>query len=323
MTRYDVVTLGELLIDFTDSGDNGNGLTTFTRNPGGAVTNLIAAVAKCGGRTGFIGKVGNDLHGRYLRDYMEGLGVDCRGLVFDDDYRTTLAFVKVEKNGDRDFVFYRKHEADIRIRPDEVPEDMPADTKIFHFGSLSLIDEPARSATAKAVGAAGAAGAVISYDPNYRAGLWDAETAVPVMAAALSDADYVKLSEDEAELITGGRGAEDCIARLPANVRFAAVTRGENGVVYASRPGGWIASMPAYRPQTTDALDTTGAGDIFYGTLLYGLLRSGADIADRAAVAEAVRTAVVAAGISTTRPGGMPSIPSPDEVAAAAAVWRP
>lgn len=173
MKKYDVTALGELLIDFTENGTSGQGNPIYEANPGGAPCNVLAMLAKLERKTAFIGKVGQDIFGNRLKEIVAAAGIDVSNLVTDKDVRTTLAFVETFPDGDRDFSFYRNPGADMMLREDEVNEDILRDTKIFHFGTLSLTHEEVRRATKKAVETAKAAGAVISFDPNLREPLWD------------------------------------------------------------------------------------------------------------------------------------------------------
>ena len=173
MKNWDVVALGELLIDFTPAGLSPAGMKLFEQNPGGAPANMLTAVSRSGLKTAFIGKIGADMHGDFLRSTLEGVPIDTSGLITDPSVFTTLAFVSLSITGDRGFSFARKPGADTRLSIDEINKDMLTDTKIFHVGSLSLTDEPARTATFEAVKIAKDSGAIISYDPNYRAPLWE------------------------------------------------------------------------------------------------------------------------------------------------------
>ncbi len=305
MKHFDFVTLGEILIDFTPDGFSPEGFPRFIRNPGGAVVNAAAAFAKYGGRAAFLGKVGDDLFGRFLSDYLTNLGVDCRGLRVDPDRNTTLAFVSLEPNGERDFAFYRRHEADLKIRPDELDLDRIRDAKLFHFGSLSLCAEPARSATYAAIREAKAAGALVSYDPNYRESLWAGEDFDGLAGAVLAEADLVKVSEEEGEMLTGYRDPEQ-IARaiLEKGPRFAAVTMGEKGSCFAS---GDVFSFVGPYPVTP--VDTTGAGDVFFATFLFEFVTKGLRFGDGEALRTAMGRANKAAALCTTKKGGAPSVP--------------
>ena len=305
MKQFDFVTLGEILIDFTPDGFGELGFPRFIRNPGGAVVNAAATVAKYGGRAAFLGKVGEDLFGRFLREYLTGLGVDCRGLRSDPDRNTTLAFVSLEANGERDFAFYRRHEADLKLREDELDLERIRDAKLFHFGSLSLCAEPARTATHAAIREAKAAGALVSYDPNYRESLWAGEDFVGFAGEAMRQADLVKVSEEEGEMLTGFSDPED-IARavLAAGPRFAAVTMGEKGSCFAAGDSFLFAE-----PYRVTPIDTTGAGDVFFATFLYEFITKEICFGDTDGLLGAVLKANKAAALCTTKKGGAPSVP--------------
>ena len=308
--HFDLVTLGEILIDFTPDGFTPEGFPRYIRNPGGAVFNAAVTLAKYGAKTAFLGKVGDDLFGRFLREYLTGFGVDCRGLLADPDRNTTLAFVSLEPNGDRDFAFYRKHEADLKIREDELDYDLIRDTKIFHFGSLSLCAEPARSATYAAIREAKAAGAIISYDPNYRESLWAGEDFLTLGGDALRQADIVKVSEEEGQMLTGlTEPLEIAKALVAQGPKFVAVTLGKKGSCYATATcSGHHDLYPA------ETIDTTGAGDVFFGTFLYEYITKGFSFDDAEALNTAVYRANKAAGLCTAKKGGAPSVPDYSEI---------
>ena len=310
MKHYDIVTLGEILIDFTPDGATGEGFPRYIQNPGGAVVNVAAAFAKYGAKAGFIGKVGDDLFGRALRTFLESLGVDCGGLTVDTDYNTTLAFVSLAPTGERDFAFYRRHEADLRLAADELNRSMLSDTKLFHFGSLSLCAEPAREATLAAVKLAKESGALVSFDPNYRASLWAGGDFVSHSRNAIRQADLVKVSEEEGEMLTGHTDPAD-IARalLSEGPRFAAVTMGEKGSYYAAEQVSGYAE-----PYPVRAVDTTGAGDVFFATFLHEFVKKEISLSDGEAVRSAVLRANKAAALCTTKKGGAPSVPEYDSL---------
>ena len=200
---YDVTALGELLIDFTDAGMSPSGQKLFERNPGGAPANVLVALQRLGHSTAFVGKVGCDMHGVFLRQTLEENDVDCSGLVSDPDHFTTLAFVALDPTGERTFSFARKPGADTQLRPEELNRDVLQNTRVLHVGSLSLTDEPARSATLEALHIARDAGATLSYDPNYRASLWPAaEVAAQQMRSVVGMMDLVKISAEETGLLT-------------------------------------------------------------------------------------------------------------------------
>ncbi|MCU6712612.1 carbohydrate kinase [Paenibacillus sp. J5C_2022] len=200
----DVVALGELLIDFTPHGVSDQGQPLFERNPGGAPANVLAALAKLGRKTAFIGAVGNDDFGRYLAETLENSGINTSGMVYTDEARTTLAFVQLDRTGDRSFTFYRKPGADQLLKSEDVHAALVQEAKVFHFGSITLTDEPSRTATLKSAAIARRHGALISYDPNLRLSLWrDAEHARTAIMEGLQLADVVKLSEEELHFLTG------------------------------------------------------------------------------------------------------------------------
>ena len=259
--RFDIAALGELLIDFTDRGLSDAGMRLFEQNPGGAPANMLAAAARLGERTAFIGKVGDDMHGRFLRDTLIAAGIDVTGLVLSPDVFTTLAFVALDDRGERHFSFARKPGADTCLRSDELPAPLLSSARVLHVGSLSLTDEPARSATFAAVEAAKRAGAVISYDPNYRAALWPDEAAAAAqMRSMVPYADVMKLSDEETLLLTGAAEPEEAAHRLLAQgVSCVAVTLGERGALVAVAGG--MQTVPAF---ASDPVDTTGAGDGFW-----------------------------------------------------------
>ena len=305
MKQYDLVAMGEILIDFSPDGTDAGGYARYIRNPGGAVVNVAAVFAKYGAKSGFIGKVGEDLFGTYLKEYFTACGIDCSGVVFDPDFNTTLAFVSLDASGNRDFAFYRKNEADLKLRAEELNRDMLEHTRVFHFGSLSMTAEPARTATLCAADIAKRAGALISYDPNFRASLWAGQDAASHMRQVLPMVDYLKVSEEEGAMITGKTDPAECAADLLAmGPRAAAVTLGPDGAYCASRKGGFY--LPAYPAKT---IDTTGAGDTFFGTLLHELIMKQIDPEDLSAFRSAAETASKAAGKSTEKKGAAPSIP--------------
>lgn len=267
----DLAALGELLIDFTRAGASPTGQALFERNPGGAPANVAVAAARLGLTAQFVGKVGADAHGDFLRATLEGEGVGTNGLLQDPDACTTLAFVDVDPDsGERSFAFARKPGADMMLRPDEVSLEALDTCRVLHVGSISLTDDPARSATIFAVREASDAGALISYDPNYRPALWpDEQTAVEEMCDLLGSADLLKMSHEEAALLFGTEDTEEAARMaLARGVRLVAITRGEGGAYLATHAAQIsVASCPAC------CVDTTGAGDAFWGAVLAWLLR--------------------------------------------------
>jgi len=310
---YHITALGELLIDFTESGVSKAGMKLFEQNPGGAVANVLAAMARLGERTAFIGKVGNDMHGAFLKETLENAGIDTKGLVLSDEYFTTLAFVALSASGERTFSFARKPGADTQLTAEEVDESILRSTEIFHVGSLSLTDEPARSATHHAVKLAKKHGAVISYDPNYRASLWpDVETAKARMRELLPYVDVMKLSDEETILLTDLESPAEAAKRLnEMGISCVAVTLGKKGALVSVDGNSKI--VPGY---SLPAIDTTGAGDAFWGGFLHRMLSLKKrpdeltldEAADCAAWGNAVATCCV------QKRGGIPAMPTLGEV---------
>ncbi len=311
MATFDIAAVGESLIDFTPSGKNALGMDLYASNPGGAPANVLALCAKFGLRTAFLGKVGDDGFGRFLKATMENAGIDCRGLILSAEEPTTLAFVQLSPSGDRSFSFYRKHCADVSLTPEELDRSVTDSCKIMHFGGVSLTDEPARSATLEAVRLAKAAGAVISYDPNYRPPLWpDEATAAEVMRAALPLADIIKVSGDELELLCGERDPQKGAELLAANgAALVMVTLGADGAYYKAK--NCAGRSYAFDVKT---VDTTGAGDTFLGSVLSLILRE--DSIDAISPERwdwIMRFAGAAGSLATTAPGAIPAMPTEEE----------
>ena len=306
---FDIVSLGELLIDFTESGISPAGQRLFEQNAGGAVTNLLCAAAQCGAKTGYIGKVGADMHGAFLKQSLINAGVDVRGLIEADDVFTTLAFVALQPNGEREFSFARKPGADTQLRSDEVDVDMLEHTRIFHTGSLSLTQEPVRSATYEAIDRAKAAGAIISYDPNYRASLWvSKDEAIRYMRSLISTADIMKVSDEELPLLTGETDPEQAAdALIDQGVKLIAITLGAKGAFVRVR--GESRLVPGFR---SNAIDTTGAGDAFFGGFLYRFLCSEKALKDVTLedAADYARFGNATASLCVEQRGGIPAMPT-------------
>ena len=306
---FDVVALGESLIDFTPSGINDMGMQLFACNPGGAPANVLAMNARLGGKTAFIGKVGEDDFGRFLQSVMKDAGIDITGLCMAKDVNTTLAFVHLNSQGDRSFSFYRKPGADVMLRTDEVKAELVTGCRIFHFGSVSLTDDPCRSATLSAARAAKDAGAIISYDPNYRPFLWESEEkARAEILLALPMADILKVSEEEMVLLTDesdlGSGAAKLAHEGPSLVL---VTLGPKGAFFFTRKASGL--LPAYDVKT---VDTTGAGDAFLGALHYciaGKSLTQLQTMQKQEWESAIAFANAAGSLTTTRKGAIPAMP--------------
>lgn len=311
---YDVVALGELLIDFTCVDTGEDGYPTMAAHPGGAPANFLAALAKLGVTTALMGKVGDDAFGRLLRRTLEQAGVGTEGLLTSEDAFTTLAFVTLDETGNRAFSFARKPGADTCLRFEELDLRLIDGAKVFHFGSLSLTDEPARSATIRAVEYARQAGKLITYDPNLRKMLWkDLDTARMQMLWGLRQADVVKISDEEVQFLLG-MGVEDGAAHIldAFGAKLVFVTCGAEGCYFRNpKCSGWVPGLDGIR-----ASDTTGAGDIFGGSAVWGILRLGKapDTLDREELTGIVRFACAGAGLSTTRSGGISSIHTYEEI---------
>ncbi len=310
---FDVVAIGELLIDFAPVSVNAGGYPTVAAHPGGAPANYLAALSKFGKSTALIGKVGNDAFGKLLLNTLEGVGISTRGMIVDDDSFTTLAFVTLDDKGDREFSFARKPGADTRLRADELDKLMLNETKVLHFGTLSLTDEPARSATYEAVRYAKERGKLISYDPNLRRPLWKSmEEAKEQMLWGLEQADVIKISDEEVDFLFGLEpvsGAEHILGSYGAKLVF--VTCGARGCFCSN--GSASVSVPGL--SGLKVVDTTGAGDIFGGSAMYKLLETGKDPAELSAaeLEEICGFAVRMSGLSVTKSGAIPSIPDKDE----------
>ena len=312
----DVVALGELLIDFTCVSADADGYPTMAAHPGGAPANFLAALAKFGAETALIGKVGNDAFGKLLTATLQKAGISTAGLVATDAVFTTLAFVTLDETGNRDFSFARKPGADTCLTFEEIDLSLIDDAKVFHFGTLSLTDEPARTATQKCVAYAKSRGKLITYDPNLRKPLWkDPEEAKKQLLWGLEQADVVKISDEEVEFLFGmspEAGAAHILENFGAKLVF--VTCGADGCFFKNaKAQGHVPSLSCIK-----VIDTTGAGDIFGGSALWMLLQTGKAPEDltKAELTDTVRFACAAAGLSTTKPGGISSVPDYDTVLA-------
>ena len=310
----DVTALGELLIDFACQSMDPAGYPTMAAHPGGAPANFLAAVTKFGGSTALLGKVGDDAFGRLLRGTLEEAGIQTRGLLTDPSYFTTLAFVTFDHTGNREFSFSRKPGADTRLSFEELDLSLIDEARVFHFGTLSLTDEPARTATKKAVAYARETGKLITYDPNLRKPLWqDLEEAKKQLIWGLNQADVVKISDEEVEFLFGlspEAGADHILASFPARLVF--VTCGPGGCWYKNQNAkGHVSCLPGIH-----VVDTCGAGDIFGGSALWRLLQlnTAPELLTDGQLQDIVRFATASAGLSTTRPGGISSIHSLPQV---------
>ncbi len=304
----DITAIGEILIDLTQSGRTEQGIPRFDANPGGAPANLAVAASRLGAKTAFIGRVGRDSYGDFLRSTLEQNGVDVSGLSVDPRQHTTLAIVSLDDRGERSFSFYRDPSADVNLRFEDVPAELLADTRVLHFGSVSLTAEPSRSATLQAAREAREKGALVSYDPNYRASLWpDEATAVRQMLQPLPLVDILKVSDEELPLLTGLSDPDRGSARLAEKgIRLVLVTLGAEGAFY--RFGGRIGHVPGVKVQVGD---TNGAGDTFFGAALSRLVRAESlDALKAEELEDILRFANKAAAITTSRHGAIPAMPT-------------
>lgn len=313
MKKYDVVALGELLIDFTENGTSAQGNTVYEANPGGAPCNVLAMLTKLGRKTAFIGKVGQDIFGNRLKRTLEEVGIDTANLVMDEDVRTTLAFVETFPDGDRDFSFYRAPGADMMLQADEVQMELVKDTNIFHFGTLSMTHEGVRNATKKAIAAAKEAGAVISFDPNLREPLWKSlDEAKEQVAYGLSQCDVLKISDNEIQWFTGEEDYDAGIARLRQqyDIPLIMLSMGKDGsrAYYKDLR---VEVKPFLQERT---IETTGAGDTFGGCCLNYVLKYGLHNMDEEKLKEMLTFANAAASIITTRKGALRVMPEEKEV---------
>ncbi|MBQ6290543.1 MAG: carbohydrate kinase [Clostridia bacterium] len=314
MKHYDVVALGELLIDFAPHSVNEAGYPVLSANPGGAPGNFLAALTKYGCRTAMIGKVGDDAFGKALVKTLEDAGIDARGIRIDPNVFTTLAFVSLDASGNRDFSFARKPGADTCLTPEEVDEELIADAKVFHFGTLSLTDEPAAGATRHAIELAKRHGALISLDPNLRKPLWKREEdAREAIEWSLHQADIVKISDEEIDWLWGfspEEGAEKLLREYGVSLVYA--TLGPKGCYAANGTN----RVTVQSPSGIHVVDTTGAGDIFGGSAMSQFIRCKKTPADltETELRRIVSFACTAASLSTQTHGGIASVPEYSDV---------
>jgi fructokinase len=311
---YDVLALGELLVDFTPNNVNDQGMALFARNPGGAPANVLAMLSRLKTGTAFLGKVGRDDFGRFLARTLKDAGIDITGLLMDPIALTTLAFVQLNEQGDRSFSFYRKDGADLMLRPEELKLDLIDQGKIFHFGAVSLTGEPCRSAVHAAVKYALKQGKIISYDPNYRPLLWTSpEKAKTEISRLIDSADILKVSEEEMVLLTGEEDLEKGAAKLrKAGPSIVLVSLGPKGAYFSCGSGAKI--LPTYNVQT---IDTTGAGDAFLGAVLFRIRnKTKEELRDISCdeLADIVDFANAAGSLTTAKKGAIPAMPSLEEI---------
>lgn len=313
MKTYDVVALGELLIDFTQNGfsEQGNGL--FEANPGGAPCNVLSMLNNLGKKTAFIGKVGKDQFGLTLKKTLEELGIETENLMMDEEVHTTLALVHTFEDGDRDFSFYRNPGADMMLRADELKEDLISDTRLFHFGTLSMTHDGVKDATIKAVTKAKEAGALISFDPNLREPLWDSlDHAKEEIRWGLGQCDILKISDNEIQWLTGKEDFTEGVAAIRAEfpIPLILVSMGKDGS-RAYYQDGYVEVAPFLQENT---IETTGAGDTFCACIINYVLDHGLTGLTDDQLQEMLTFANAAASIITTRKGALRVMPTFDEV---------
>lgn len=313
MKQIDVTALGELLIDFTQNGLSNQGNFLMEANPGGAPCNVLAMLAKLGRKTAFIGKVGNDFLGKHLKSVIEDVGIDSRCLKLDDEIRTTLAFVHTYEDGDRDFSFYRNPGADMMLTEDEVDETLIADSKVFHFGSLSMTHEEVFKATKKALELAKKHDCLISYDPNLREPLWDTmEHAKEKIAFGMNYCDVLKISDNEIQWFTGMEDYDAGAKYLQDtyHIPLILVSMGRDGsrVFYKDIR----VEVPAFLMDNT--IETTGAGDTFGACVIDYVLKHGLDDLTEVMLTEMLTFANAAAALITTKKGALKVMPEISEV---------
>lgn len=309
---YQVTALGELLVDFTIQGRSESGMRVFEQNPGGAPANVLASLSRLGLKTAFLGKIGIDMHGKFLKETLENAKIHTGGLIEDDSVFTTLAFVDLIE-GERHFSFARKPGADTFLTKDEVSISIIRDSEILHIGSLSLTDEPVRSATLFALTLARDNGKIISYDPNYRELLWkNKEEAKTQMRSVLSYVNVLKISDEETELMTDIVDYQKAATKMIlSGIPLVVVTLGEKGCYVATKEGGEVV-----KGFQANVIDTTGAGDSFWGGFLYQLVQS-KKRPEEISLKEALTFAKFAnavASLCVEKRGAIPAMPTLEEV---------
>ena len=312
MDHYDVTAIGELLIDLTQNGISKQGNPVLEANPGGAPCNVLSFLAKMGHKVGFLGKVGRDGFGDQLENARVETGIDTRGLRRDSTIPTTLAVVHTKSDGDRDFSFYRKPGADVMLTAEELDEPMIRSSKLLHFGSLSMTEEPCRSATKRAIASAEKAGILRSFDPNLREPLWDSlDTAKEQISYGLAHCDILKISDNEILWLSGRDDYDAAVTWIQENYHIPLIfltlgkdgSRAYCGSVRAQQPGFCVATV-----------ETTGAGDTFMGAMLHQILEMGWKCYSRQELESMLRFANAAAAIVTTRAGALRVMPSLEEI---------
>ena len=309
---YDVTAMGEMLIDFTLNGQSEQGNHLFEACPGGAPCNVLAMLNKLGRKTAFIGKVGGDQFGRLLKGTIDELGIETKGLILDKEIHTTLAFVHTFPDGDREFSFYRKPGADMMLTEEEVDYDLIRQSRIFHFGTLSMTDEPVRSATKKALEVAKEAGCLITFDPNLRPPLWNSlDEAKKQMEYGFQYCDMLKISDNEIQFVSGKEDYDEgiCYLQDKYNIPLIFLTMGKDGSrayykdIRVERKGFQV-----------KAIETTGAGDTFCGCSIHGLLTHGLEGLTEEILGDMLTYANAGAALITMKKGAIRSMPEPENI---------
>ncbi|KAL5055759.1 hypothetical protein RYX36_036442 [Vicia faba] len=309
-----IVSFGEMLIDFvpTVSGVSLAEAPGFLKAPGGAPANVAIAVSRLGGKSAFVGKLGDDEFGHMLAGILKENNVRADGINFDKGARTALAFVTLRADGEREFMFYRNPSADMLLTPEDLNLELIRSAKVFHYGSISLIVEPCRSAHLKAMEVAKEAGCLLSYDPNLRLPLWPSpEEARKQILSIWDKADLIKVSDVELEFLTGSDKIDNAsaLSLWHPNLKLLLVTLGENGSRYYSK--NFNGSVDAFHVNT---VDTTGAGDSFVGALLGKIVDDQSILEDEARLREVLKFANACGAITTTKKGAIPALPTEADV---------
>lgn len=309
-----IVCFGEMLIDFvpTVSGVALADAPGFLKAPGGAPANVAIAITRLGGKSAFVGKLGDDEFGHMLAGVLKQNSVSVQGVNFDTGARTALAFVTLRSDGEREFMFYRNPSADMLLTPEELDLDLIKSAQIFHYGSISLIVEPCRSAHMKAMEVAKASGALLSYDVNLRAPLWPSKNEAREKILSIWDyADIIKVSDEELEFLTGSNKIDDETAMKlwRPTMKLLLVTLGEKGCNYYAR--NFKGHVDSFK---VDQVDTTGAGDSFVGALLTKVVDDESILEDEEKLQKVLRFACACGAITTTKKGAIPALPTADQV---------
>lgn len=310
--KYDVIAMGELLIDFTMSGESEQGNGMFEACPGGAPCNVLALLNKMGKKTAFLGKVGKDQFGVLLKETLDDVGIDTSNLMIDEQVNTTLAFVHTFPDGDREFSFYRNPGADMMLAAEEVDPEFLSQSRLFHFGTLSMTQDGVREATKKALKAAKDAGLMISFDPNLRPPLWSSlELAKEQMEYGFGFCDILKISDNEIQFVSGKEDYDEGIRYLQDkyHIPLILLTMGKDGSRAYYK--GMRVERKGFQCET---IETTGAGDTFCGSSLNYLLDHDFDHLTEEQLSEMLTFANAAAAIVTTRKGAIRAMPDREEV---------